>query len=159
MTRYLCTLAVFAATLASAQSPTHIQTAKSMIADAVWAGNTLYISGQTPAPVTPADAAKGTPAVWGDTQAQAASVFAKIQAIVRQQGLSMGDIVSMRVYLVGDPSKGNKLDFAGMNAAYAPYFGTKEQPNKPSRVTVQVAALAGASQLVEVECIAYKSEK
>ena len=45
----------------------------------------------------------------------------------------------------------NKLDFAGMNAAYAKFFGTPDQPNKPARTTVQVAALVAAGALVEIE--------
>jgi enamine deaminase RidA (YjgF/YER057c/UK114 family) len=57
----------------------------------------------------------------------------------------------MRVYMAADPAMGNTLDFAGMNAAYAKFFGTPEQPNKPARSTVQVAALVAAGALLEVE--------
>jgi enamine deaminase RidA (YjgF/YER057c/UK114 family) len=156
MKQFLCPLILLAATLAPAQSPTHIGNPKAMIADAVWAGNTLYVSGQTPSPVTPADPAKGTPAVMGNTNAQAKSEFIKIQNILKQAGLTMGDVVYMRVNLVADPATG-KMDFAGMNAAYAEFFGTKEQPNKPARVTVQVAGLAGAG-IVEIEAVAYKEK-
>jgi len=39
----------------------------------------LYVSGQLPSPVTPADRAKGMPAVYGNTQAQAENTFGKIQ--------------------------------------------------------------------------------
>src|SRR5271163_2588788 len=106
---------------------------KSPIANGVWAGDTLYLSGQLASPVTPADAAKGTPAVYGDTKAQALSSLTKIQALLKEQGLGMGDVVMMHVFLAGDPANGGKLDFAGMNAAYTQFFGTKEQPNKPSR--------------------------
>ena len=55
----------------------HIQTDKAAIATGVWAGDTYYLSGQLASPITPADAAKGTPADYGDTKAQAASIFAK----------------------------------------------------------------------------------
>jgi enamine deaminase RidA (YjgF/YER057c/UK114 family) len=66
----------------------------------------------------------------------------------------------MHVFLVGDPAKGGKLDFAGMMAAYTKFFGTKEQPNKPARSAMQVAALAAPWALVEIEVIAVKgSEK
>jgi hypothetical protein len=44
----------------------------------------------------------------------------------------MGNVVMMRVYMAADPAMGNTLDFAGMNAAYAKYFGTAAQPNKPA---------------------------
>ena len=57
----------------------------------------------------------------------------------------------MRVYMTADPAMDNKLDFAGMNAAYARFFGTPEQPNKPARSTVQVAALVAAGALLEIE--------
>ena len=69
-------------------------------------------------PVTPADPAKGTAAVYGDTKAQAASEILKIQAILKDQGLTLGDVVMMHVFLAGDPDKGGKLDFAGLQAAY-----------------------------------------
>ena len=136
----------------------HIQTAASPLATAVWAGDTLYVSGQIASPVTPADAAKGTPAVYGDTQAQANSEFLKIQTILKEQGLSMGDVVNMHVYMAGDPAKGGKLDFAGLQAAYTQYFGTAEQPNKPTRAAMQVAALAAPWALVEIEVIAVRSK-
>ena len=129
----------------------HIQTANSGIATAVWVGDTLYVSGQLPSPTTPADRATNKPAVWGNTQAQADNTFGKIEAILKEQGLGMGDVVMMRVYMTADPAMENKLDFAGMNAAYAKYFGTPEQPNKPARSTVQVAALVAAGALVEIE--------
>ena len=116
----------------------HIQPGNGAIAQAVWVGDTLYVSGQTASPVTPADPAKGTPAVFGDTTAQSMSVFSKIEGRLKEQGLGMGDVVMMHVFLVGDPAMGNKLDFAGMNAAFVQFFGTKEQPNKPARTTVQV---------------------
>lgn len=136
----------------------HIQPGNGMLAQAVWAGDTLYVSGQLATPVTPADRAKGTPADYGDTKTQAASALGKIEGILKQQGLSMGDVVMMHVYLAGDPKNEGKMDFAGMNAAYGQYFGTKEQPNKPSRSAMQVAALAAAGALVEIEVIAVKSK-
>jgi enamine deaminase RidA (YjgF/YER057c/UK114 family) len=136
----------------------HIQTPSAGIASAVWAGDTLYVSGQTETPATPADREKGTPAIYGDTKTQTASVLGKIEALLKEQGLGMGDVVMMHVYMVGDPANGRKLDFAGMNAAYGQFFGTKDQPNKPARSTVQVAALAASGPLVEIEVMAVKSK-
>ena len=143
---------------AAAQSITHIQSEGSGIASGVWVGNTLYLSGQLPSPVTPADRAKGIPAVYGTTQAQAENAFTKIQTLLKEQGLGMGDIVMMRVYMAADPAMDNKLDFAGMNAAYAKFFGTAEQPNKPARSTVQVAALVATGALLEIEVQAARSQ-
>jgi len=135
----------------------HIQSANSPIAAGVWAGDTFYLSGQLASPVTPADAAKGTPAVYGDTKTQAASVFAKIQKALAEQGLGMKDVVKMTVFLGPDPTTG-KLDFNGMQSEYLKYFGTKEQPNKPARSAFQVAALAAPWALLEVEVIAVKGK-
>jgi enamine deaminase RidA (YjgF/YER057c/UK114 family) len=130
----------------------------SPIANGVWAGDTLYLSGQLASPVTPADAAKGTAAVYGDTKTQAMSALNKIQALLKEQGLDMKDVVKMTVFLAADPEKGNKLDFAGLQAAYTQFFGTKEQPNKPARSAVQVAALVAPWALLEIEVIAVKGK-
>jgi enamine deaminase RidA (YjgF/YER057c/UK114 family) len=131
---------------------------KSPIANGVWAGDTLYLSGQLASPVTPEDAAKGTPAVYGDTKTQALSALSKIQALLKEQGLDMKDVVKMTVFLAGDPAMGNKMDFAGLQAAYTQYFGTKEQPNKVARSAMQVAALAAPWALVEIEVIAVRQK-
>ena len=115
------------------------------------AGKTIYFhSGTTPAPANP-KATAGTPEYWGDTKTQALSVFARIKESLDTLGLGFGDVVSMTVYLVGDPGKGNKMDFEGFMGAYTQFFGTKEQPNLPARSTVQVAGLAGEGMLVEIE--------
>jgi enamine deaminase RidA (YjgF/YER057c/UK114 family) len=115
------------------------------------AGKTLYFhSGITPAPLD-AKAPAGTAAYWGDTKTQSLSVFARIKESLDSLGLGFKDVVSMTAYLVGDPAKGGKMDFDGFMAAYTQFFGTPEQPNLPSRSTVQVAGLAGAGMLVEIE--------
>jgi enamine deaminase RidA (YjgF/YER057c/UK114 family) len=84
------------------------------------------------------------------------SALTKIEAILKEQGLGMGDVVMMHVFLAGDPANGGKLDFAGMMASYTQFFGTKDQPNKPARSAMQVAALAAPGALVEIEVIAVK---
>jgi enamine deaminase RidA (YjgF/YER057c/UK114 family) len=140
------------------QGVTHIQTKESGIATGVWVDDMFYLSGQLPTPVTPADRAKGTPAVYGNTQAQAESVFGKIQSLLKAQGLDMSNVVMMRVYMTADPAMENKLDFAGMNAAYAKFFGTPEQPNKPARSTVQVAALVAPGAVLEIEVQAVRGK-
>ncbi|MFT3905436.1 MAG: RidA family protein [Steroidobacteraceae bacterium] len=116
------------------------------------AGNTIiFHSGTTPSPADP-NAEKGSPAYWGDTKTQALSAFANIKTSLDDLGLSFGDVVSMTVYLVAPPdSKDGRMDFAGFMEGYTQYFGTKEQPNLPSRSTVQVAGLASPGLLVEVE--------
>ena len=117
--------------------------------------DTVYLSGALPA-VIDKNAAKDSVAAYGNTQAQTVSVLDKIKSSLAQLGLDMGHVVKMTVFLVADPSQGNKLDFMGMMTAYAKYFGTAEQPNKPARSTVQVAALVAPGALVEIEVIAVK---
>ena len=157
-TSIIATLIVAAGSLPAAAQVKHIQTKEAGIATGVWVGDMLYLSGQLPTPVTPADREKGTPAVYGNTQAQSESTFAKIEGLLKDQGLTMGNVVMMRVYMAADPAMGNKLDFAGMNAAYAKYFGTAAQPNKPARSTFQVAALVAAGALVEIEVQAARAK-
>ena len=155
----ICVVTLLSSLLVGAQAQTnvrHIQDADRPIATGVWVGDTLYLSGQLASPITPADPAKGTAAVYGDTEAQTMSTLSKIQTTLKTEGLTLGDVVMMHVYLVGDPAKGGKMDFAGLMAAYTRFFGTKEQPNKPARSAMQVAALAAPWALVEIEVIAVK---
>jgi enamine deaminase RidA (YjgF/YER057c/UK114 family) len=155
----LATILAAAATTQAQLPVKHLQpNEKSPIANGVWAGDTLYLSGQLASPITPADPAKGTPAVYGDTQTQALSALTKIQSLLKEQGLDMKDVVKMTVFLGPDPDKGNKLDFAGLQASYTKFFGTPEQPNKPARSAFQVAALAAPWALVEIEVIAVRSK-
>lgn len=111
---------------------------------------TVYVSGLTPAVIDP-KAPPGTIAAYGDTKTQATSVFTKLSDALKAQGMSLADVVMMRVYLVGDPAHDGKMDFAGMMAAYLTFFGTPDQPNKPARVTSQVVSLVGPGMLCEIE--------
>src|SRR5213082_3604799 len=102
MKRTVLAVAMMAGCAMSMQAQTvvkHIQDEKAAIAKGVWAGDTFYLSGQLASPITPADSAKGTQADYGDTKAQAASVFAKIQKALQTQGLDMKDVVKMTVFL------------------------------------------------------------
>lgn len=156
--RIAALLALAVSTAGAQTTVKHLQpNEKSPIANGVWAGDTLYLSGQLASPVTPADPAKGTEAVYGDTKTQSLSALSKIQALLKEQGLDMKDVVKMTVFLAGDPTKGGKLDFPGLQAAYTQFFGTTEQPNKPARSAFQVAALAAPWALVEIEVIAVRS--
>jgi enamine deaminase RidA (YjgF/YER057c/UK114 family) len=113
----------------------------------------LFVSG-TLADVARSDAPAGSIERLGDTETQARSVFAKIDAQLRAAGYTMGDVVRMNVFLVGDPRKGGGMDFEGLMKAYSEHFGTASQPNLPARTTVQVAGLPLPGALVEIEVIA-----
>ena len=117
--------------------------------------STVYLSGMV-SDINDPSAAPGSIASYGTTEIQTESILAKIHAQLQFQGLDFKDIVSMHVYLVGDPALGGKMDFAGMMAAYKRHFGTADQPNRPVRATVQVAALAQPGFLVEIEVVAAK---
>jgi len=103
--------------------------------------------------------ASGVPgdAKAGDTKAQTIDALTKLAAVLKSQGFGMGDVVMMRVYLVGDPALGGKMDFAGMMGGYTQFFGTTDQPNKPARTTVQVAGLAAPGSMVEIEAQAVRA--
>jgi len=118
--------------------------------------DTYFLSGAL-APVISKDAPKGSVAAYGDTETQTVGALNSIKTTLARLGLTMGDVVKMTIFLVGDPSKDNKMDFAGMMAGYKQFFATAEQPNKPSRSAFQVAALAAPGALVEIEVIAAKA--
>jgi enamine deaminase RidA (YjgF/YER057c/UK114 family) len=118
--------------------------------------DTYFLSGALP-PVINKEAPKGSVAAYGDTETQTVGALNSIKATLARLGLTMGDVVKMTIFLVGDPAKDNKMDFAGMMVGYKQFFATAEQPNKPSRSAVQVAALAAPGALVEIEVIAAKS--
>lgn len=113
----------------------------------------VYVSGTVPDVVDPA-APEGSVARFGDTATQTRSVLHKVEKALADQGLSLGDVVMMRVFLVAPP--GQRMDFAGMMTAYREFFGTKAQPNKPARSTMQVAGLVDPGWLVEIEVTAAK---
>jgi enamine deaminase RidA (YjgF/YER057c/UK114 family) len=117
--------------------------------------DTVYVSGALPSAINK-DAPKGTPPVYGDMEAQTVSVLTSIKATLARLGLGMGDIVKMTVFMAADPANDNKLNFPGLMAGYSRFFGTKEQPNKPARSAVQVAALVAPGALLEIEVIAAK---
>jgi enamine deaminase RidA (YjgF/YER057c/UK114 family) len=117
--------------------------------------DTVYVSGTLPSAIN-TDAPKGTVPVYGDMQTQTVSVLTSIKGTLAKLGLGMGDVVKMTVFLVADPANDNKLNFPGLMAGYSQFFGTKDQPNKPARSAVQVAALVAPGALLEVEVIAAK---
>ena len=65
-------------------------------------------------------------------------------------------MMNMQVFLVGDPSKEGRMDFAGFMEAYRQFFSTPQQPNLPARSAMQVAGLVNPGWLVEIEVTAAK---
>ncbi len=79
----------------------------------------------------------------GDVAAQTRQVLSNLKAVLEEGGATVADVMKTTVFLV------DIGDFAGMNGAYADFFGD----NKPARSTVQ-AALAQPKFLVEIEAVA-----
>jgi enamine deaminase RidA (YjgF/YER057c/UK114 family) len=117
--------------------------------------DTLYLSGTVP-PVANASAPKGSAESYGNSEAQTVAVLQRIKETLEAQKLTLSDVVMMHAYLVGDPTKDGKMDFAGFMAGYTKFFGTKDQPNKPARSAFQIAGLAAPGALVEIEVIAVR---
>lgn len=92
---------------------------------AIRAGNTVYLSGQTP--LVPASGQM----VDGDIEAQARQAFDNLRAVCVAAGGSFENVVRLGLYLT------DLSDFARVNAVMAEYFN---QPY-PARSTIQAAAL------------------
>ena len=120
------------------------------------AGKTLvFLSGMVP-PVSDPKAPKDSTAAYGDTRTQTIGALTSIKASLESLHLTLGDVIKMQAFLVGDPAKGGKLDFEGFMQGYTQFFGTPGQPNLPVRSALQVAALANPGFLVEIEVTAVR---
>ncbi len=106
---------------------------------AISAGNLVMLSGQIPL-----DPQTGL-LVEGDIQAQTRRVFANIQAVLEEAGMTFANVIKTTVFLA------DIADFAAMNEVYAEYFA---EPY-PARSAVQIAALPKGAG-VEIECICVK---
>ena len=114
-----------------------------------------YVSGQVP-PVANKEADPQTPQAYGDVKTQTVGVLTRIKQILEGQGLGMGDVIKMQVFLVHDARA--PMDFRAFMEAYTQFFGGA-QPNLPARSVVGVASLANPGFLVEIEVVAAKDSK
>jgi len=115
---------------------------------------TVYLSGKVP-PVVDKSKPPNDPAAYGgDTEGQTVEVLKSIDTQLKSMGLGLSDVVKMQVYLVAEPPKGGKMDFAGFMKGYSRFFGTAEQPNLPVRSAFQVAGLVNPAWYVEIEVVA-----
>ena len=103
----------------------HAPAAIGPYSQAIRAGNTVYLSGQTP--LVPETGQM----VEGDIEAQARRAFENLRAVCEAAGGSFDHIVRLGLYLT------DLSDFARVNAVMAEYFS---QPY-PARSTIQAAAL------------------
>jgi enamine deaminase RidA (YjgF/YER057c/UK114 family) len=114
-----------------------------------------YVSGQVP-PVVSKEADPSSPQAYGDVKTQTVGVLNKIKQILEGQGLGMGDVIKMQVFLVHDARA--PMDFKAFMEGYTQFFGGA-QPNLPARSVVGVAALANPGFLIEIEVVAAKNSK
>jgi enamine deaminase RidA (YjgF/YER057c/UK114 family) len=114
-----------------------------------------YLSGQVP-PMINKDAEPNSPQAYGDTKTQTIGVLNRIKQILEGQGLGMGDVIKMQVFLVHDQRA--PMDFKAFMEGYTQFFGGA-QPNLPVRSVVGVAALANPGFLVEIEVVAARDSK
>jgi enamine deaminase RidA (YjgF/YER057c/UK114 family) len=117
----------------------------------------VWTSGTVPGVADP-EAPRDSRARFGDTYTQAASVLSRIGEQLAEQGLSMRDVVYLRAYLVPDPEKEGRIDMEGWSKAFGEVFGTEQNPTKPARSTVGVAALVVPQWLIEIEAFAVYPE-
>jgi 2-iminobutanoate/2-iminopropanoate deaminase len=115
----------------------HAPAAIGPYAQAVRAGNLLFVSGQIPL-----DPATGQ-MVTGDITVQTERVLKNLAAILEAGGSDLARVLKTTVYLR------DLEDFGKMNAVYAKFLG--EDP--PARATVQVARLP-RDAAVEIDLIA-----
>jgi enamine deaminase RidA (YjgF/YER057c/UK114 family) len=121
-------------------------------------GRALYWTSGTVPPVVDEDQPRDARARYGDTEKQATGILERFEAQLAENGLSLGDVVYLRAYLVADPEHEGQVDFTGWFNAYGKFFGTETNPTKPARSTVAVAGLVNAAWLIEVEAFAVYPE-
>ena len=157
--RSIFTLGFIMTSVASAQAPTSVVFSGSpqspISSNVAVPANKAYFwtSGTVPA-VAATSAPAGSPLRYGDTKTQGISILRNIEQQLRAKGLTMKDVIYLRVYIVADKNKGNAFDYQGWFDAYAQFFGTSANPTKPSRSTVGVAGLVNADWLIEIEAFA-----
>jgi 2-iminobutanoate/2-iminopropanoate deaminase len=106
---------------------------------AVWAGNTLYISGQIG--IDPAT----NQLVNADIRLETEQVMKNLGNVLKSAGLSFGDVAQTSIFLM------DIADFKTVNEVYSGYFSK----DFPARATVQVAKLPAGAK-VEISMIAFK---
>ena len=106
---------------------------------AIFAGDTLYVSGQVAIDPATNEVVKGT------IEVEATLVMNNIKAILEEAGFGFEDVVKTTIFL------SDMGTFAKVNEIYGSYF----TGNYPARETVQVSVLP-KNLNVEISVIAYK---
>lgn len=113
----------------------------------------FYTSGLV-APVKNPDAEPGTYQRYGDTYEQSIGILERIKETIGEAGFGLEDVIFLRVYLA--PDNDGNVDWNAWFKAYGEYFNNEQNPNKVSRSTLAVYALANPELLIEIEAVAAK---
>jgi len=108
----------------------------------VVAGDFVFVSGQIPIQKT-------GELVLNDIEKATNVVLDNIEAILKEENLSLQDVIKSEIYLK------NLENFERFNKIYEKRFVGEI---KPSRVTIEVSKLPKNSD-IEISCIAYKKKK
>jgi enamine deaminase RidA (YjgF/YER057c/UK114 family) len=117
------------------------------------AKNIIFVSGMVPPALNTDGPASDRD--YGSMEVQTMAVLTRIETHLKELGLGMGDIVKAQAFLVADPRTGT-VDRDGFNTAFAKFFGTSAQPNKPARSAFVIAGLGSPRMFVEVEVVAVR---
>jgi enamine deaminase RidA (YjgF/YER057c/UK114 family) len=123
------------------------------------ANRAWFITSGTVAPMADSTAPAGSRARFGDTKTQGVGILRALQRQLAGEGLSLKDVVMLRVYVAPDPQKGGQPDFQGWFDAYADFFARADNPTRVTRSTVGVAALVRPDYLIEIEAVAVYPRK
>ena len=94
----------------------------------------------------------GDPERFGNTYEQSVSALNRINDYLGEEGLSLKNVVAMKVYVAPDPANDGKPDFQGWFKAYSEFFNNEEvNPNKVARSTIGVYTLVNPDMLIEIE--------
>jgi enamine deaminase RidA (YjgF/YER057c/UK114 family) len=122
--------------LVASQNPSNLDLPFSQ---AVWAGDTLYVSGWLDPDI------KTHP----DTKSQTVGIFQDVQKFLATQKLTLGDVAMIHEYL-----QEGKAELLQARAGYIQFFGTKEQPHKPANTAIFVDLPASArGGLIEIDMV------
>lgn len=88
---------------------------------------------------------------FGNTYDQSVSALKRIESYLSEEGLSLNDVIAMKVYVAPDPENGNRPDFQAWFKAYAEFFNNEENPNKVARSTIGVYQLVDPNKFIEIE--------
>ena len=105
---------------------------------AIRIGDFLYTSGQISLDPEPMEM------ITGNIEVETEKVLKNIEAILKEDGLNLNDIIKTTVYLT------DLSEFGRMNQVYEKFF----TDTKPARACVQVAALPKGAK-VEIDVVAH----